>query len=108
MVRYHLPVSTLDETQYRVFGMYLMAQYFIRLNGGNPDWDMKNLVGIYDEIKVVNRAFMKRISSVLEKDASLNAVVILNNFADWVNFSLDGEMADELETLFLAYLPEKV
>ena len=37
------------------------------------------------------------------QDASLNAVVLLDIFADSVNFSMDGRMANDLEYLFKGY-----
>ena len=104
MVRHHLPVASLEETKYRAISMYLLAQFLIRRDGGSPDWEMKKLVKIYDEIRVLNKAFVKRLQKIINQDAGLNAVVILNNFADFVPFSIDEDLLDELEYLFEAYL----
>jgi len=52
MVRFHLPFATLRETQYRVISMYLLAQYFLYRRGKKPDWELKNLVTIYDDIQI--------------------------------------------------------
>ncbi|MEE8424360.1 MAG: hypothetical protein V3S11_00950, partial [Elusimicrobiota bacterium] len=44
MVRTHLPFPTLEETLYRMLGMYLISQYFRVQDGKKPDWEMKGLV----------------------------------------------------------------
>ncbi len=104
MVRYHLPFATEDETRYRVISMYLIAQYFIHRKGEEPDWDLKNLVKIYDEVRVVNKSFSKRLSNIKIEDASINALIILDCFADFVKFSISKDMLDDMKTMFRAYL----
>lgn len=104
MVRFHLPFATIEETAYRVFSMYLLAQYFLRKHGKETDWELKNLVKIYDDIQTINKSFCKRLSHIKVEDASLNAVVILNTFADFVTFSVNENMLDSMEVLFEPYL----
>ncbi len=104
MVRYHLPFATEDETRYRVISMYLIVQYFVHRQGGWPDWDLKNLVKIYDEVRIVNKSFSKRLSNLKIEDASINALIILDCFADFVKFSISKDMLNDMETLFKAYL----
>jgi hypothetical protein len=104
MVRYHLPFATTEETKYRVLSMYLLAQYFRHRQGETPDWEFKDLSTIYNEIRTVNKNFCGRLSTVIEEDASINALVVLNCFADSVSFSLNGDMMADLEHLFQAYL----
>ncbi len=48
MVKFHLPFASGEETSYRMVTMYLLAQFFKYKNGKEPDWDLKNLVKIYD------------------------------------------------------------
>ena len=103
MARLHLPFATMEETAYRVISMYLLAQYFNYRRGKTPDWDMKNLVKAYDDIRVLNNSFSQRLKANTTKDAGVNAVVILNNFADYVPFSVDQDMLDEIELLFSGY-----
>jgi Domain of unknown function (DUF6901) len=104
MVRFHLPFATLDETEYRVLSMYLLAQFFLKKNGREPDWNMENLVQVYDDIRILNQNVVKKIADQEAKDATINAVVILNNFADYVTINLDEKTLDELELLFTDYL----
>ena len=104
MVRYHLPFATVDETKYRVLSMYLLAQYFRYRQGETPDWDLHGLMDIYQEISTLNQSFCRRLLTVIEEDASVNALVVLSCFADSVSLSLDGDMLTDLENLFRDYL----
>jgi len=103
MVRFHLPFSTLEETQYRVMSMYLLAQYFRMKEGKKPDWEMIDLSNMYEEIKILNQNVCKRIADLEAKDTSINSVVVLNNFAEYVTFNLDDQNLDELESLFTGF-----
>jgi len=103
MVRFHLPFATLRETQYRVISMYLLAQYFLYRRGKKPDWELKNLVTIYDDIQIVNKGFFKRLAHIKIKDATLNALVKLDIFAKYVSTSINRDVLDEMEGLFSAY-----
>ena len=99
MVRYHLPFADIEETEYRVFSMYMLAQYFKMKKGKNPDLEMDNLKSTYDDIREINRKIAKSIADLEKMDTSINAVVALNNFADSVSFSLEDKLED-IEKLF--------
>lgn len=103
MVRYHLPFASGWETTYRVLSMYLLAQYFLYKEGKQPDWDLDKLIKTYADIRVVNEYFSKRLHTVETKDASLNAVVILDMFADRVVFGVEEQYLKEIKKLFKAY-----
>lgn len=104
MMRYHLPFATLEETDYRVLSMYMLAQYVIARKGGVPDWEMNNLKDLYEDIKKLNQNVSKQLSKINTKDAIVNAVVILNSFAEHVTFLLSKNMKQRLEILFKDYL----
>jgi len=104
MVRHHLPFASVEETKYRVMSMYLLAQYLRQQKGLSTDWELKDLKKIYDEIRVVNKYFSRRLSDAILQDASVNAMVILNTFADIVSISIDQKIMDELESSFNAYI----
>ena len=104
MVRTHLPFATGEETMYRVLSMYLLAQYFLSKEGQRPDWNLENLAEIYEEIHTVNKSFCQRLAGIHIKDASLNAVVQLDIFADFTSYSLEINRLDEIKSLFHAYL----
>jgi len=104
MVRFHLPFASIEETKYRAISMYLLAQYFLYQHGGQPDWDLKKLAETYENVSLINEYFCKRLRTIKGKDANLNALIVLDIFAGSVNFSIDNQMADDLEYLFKGYL----
>ncbi|MBN1383571.1 MAG: hypothetical protein JW983_01650 [Elusimicrobia bacterium] len=107
MVCSHLPFATLEEGRYRAISMYLLAQYFLYKRGETPDWELKNLVKLYEEVRIVNRNFCKRISSTITQDASVNALVALNTNADFVPISIAKNKLALIEDYFNAYFKEK-
>ena len=104
MVKTHLPFATLDETIIRAVSTYLMAQFFLYKKGKKPDWDLKKLVDVYEQIHIVNTSFFKRIKDIQIEDANLNAVVHLDCFTHFANMSLEETELKELEGPFAAYL----
>jgi hypothetical protein len=104
MARFHLPFATEEETKYRALSMYLLAQYFIKRHGKKPDWEMKDLIKIYEDIHVAYKYISKRLLASKIEDASINAMVVLDIFADSITFSLTKELLDETEILFDEYL----
>jgi len=103
MVRFHLPFATSRETVYRAVSMYLTAQFFIMRKGGVPDWDLKNLAEIYKAISTVNRGVSKRISNASNKDANVNAVVILHSVGESLPYVIENGL-NEIEPLFADYI----
>lgn len=104
MVLTHVPFASLDETIYRSISMYLVAQFLLKRRGQAPDWDLKDLMRIFSEINIVNRAFIKRLQSVVPKDASLNALVRLDCLAGYARFTIDRDYLKSLEKSFASYL----
>ncbi len=101
LVKFHLPFATIEETEIKIFSMYLLYQYFIMKKGEEPDWEMKKLNELYNDIMILNKNVAEKIAEVENKDASINAVVVLNNFADSVTFGLDMDALEHLEKLFV-------
>lgn len=106
MVRFHLPFATLEETEYKVFSMYLLAQFMRKTNGKNPDWELKKLQKFYDVIKILNLNVASKIADLEAKDASINAVVVLNNFADIVTFNIEEQDLSNFNLYFIDYINE--
>jgi len=105
MVKYHLPFATLDEAKYRAIAMYLMAQYVRYKAGKDADWQLQRLGVLYDEIRAVNLAFSKRLQSAISEDASINALVKLDCFADVIAFSIHGDdLYNAMKDTFDAFL----
>lgn len=103
MVKFHLPFATGEETTYRVISMYLLGQYFRHRRGEPGDWDLKKLGKIYNEVQEVNMCFSDRLREAIKKDAGINALIILDNFANYVLYELDDRMMVELEKQFLRF-----
>jgi len=92
MARFHLPFADLEETQVRIFSFYLLAQ-FLRLKKGElPDWNMDELADLYENIRNINMNIANKIANLEKEDASINAVVVLNNFAHMVSLSIDDNL----------------
>ncbi len=78
LLRHHLPFATSEETIYRVITMYVTAQYMRMQNGLEPDWELKGLSALYDQVNQVNKDFCRRLNKAANEDAMVNSVVILD------------------------------
>jgi hypothetical protein len=107
MVYTHLPFATVKETMFRAVSMYLLAQFFLSQRGKTPDWKLENLVRIYEDIRLVNQSFSRRLHSINQKDASLNALVGLDCFATFTAFLIGKDSLKEMEALFEVYFREE-
>lgn len=96
LVRFHLPFATLEETELRVFSTYLLAQYIKKARGEKPDWDLNKLKKIYDDINELNRNVVQKIADHEVYDTNINAVSVLNNFANDVHICIGYKDLDEL------------
>lgn len=105
MARFHLPLASEEETLYRAASMYLLAQYFRQRRGAAPDFALSGLRERYERLHVINVAMAERLRSAVDKDAPVNAVVLLDLFAKALPFSVDESLA-ELEYLFAPYLKD--
>lgn len=100
MVKFHLPFADLQETMYRAVSMHLVKQFVKKRKGMEAAIDLRGLVKIYEEVHAVNEAFHHRLSTIKGEDANVNALIILDNFADYINFTLDENMLNEIDELF--------
>jgi len=103
MARYHLPLATYEETLYRAASMYALAQFFRMRAGLPPDTRLENLQPLYDEVCTVNIAVANRLRQAARADSAVNALVILDIFAQVVPESLD-EGLKKMRGLFANYL----
>jgi len=102
MVRFHLPFASLQETFFRMASVYLLSQYFLKQDGREPDWDLSRIEEIYSRVGRLNRDFSERVAEAARKDASINALVNLDCFAQMVPLAAD-EILGELKPYFSAY-----
>jgi hypothetical protein len=96
---FHLPFASVDETLYRTVGDYLIKQYFIMKDGGQPDFALTGLDALYRDLATLNIHFFSRIEAACTKDASLNAVVVLRSLSEIVSMSLDERLVPLREAM---------
>ena len=106
MLRVHLPFPNMEESVYRLISMYLMAQYFLFREGKKPDWELRKLLSLCNEVQTVNRSFFKRLRGLKVKDASLNALVALDSIAAYTASFLEDNNLEDMRNLFRVYLED--
>src|SRR5258706_8297515 len=97
MARFHLPFARDDETLYRVFAMFILGQYLKRADRGSGP--LEELGELIEATTRVNRGMADRVRAAFTRDVVVNAVVILDMFAQAVPFAID-EGLEELRTIF--------
>lgn len=107
LVRFHLPFSSMEETEFRIVSMYLIAQYFRDKHGEKPDWSLAGLQVIYNKVGEVNKSFAGRLRAASTKDASVNALIVLDCFAKAVPFAVRTTLRD-YEKYFESYITNNV
>jgi len=103
MARFHLPLASEEETEYRAASMYLLAQYYLHRQGRQVDLTLSGLTKIYHELQQVNMALADRIRAASSQDTARNAIVLLDIFAKVIPYSIEGAM-QEFQHLFDGYL----
>ncbi len=103
MARFHLPLASEAETIYRATSMYLLAQYFLHKQGEEADFELVGLVEIYRNLQIINSALAARLRAASEKDAAVNAVILLDLFAKALPYTISDSL-DEMRHLFTAFL----
>ena len=103
MGRFHLPLASNEETIFRATSMYLLAQYFVKMDGRQADLELSGLTKIYRNIQIVNVAIARRLRSASMSDSLINAIVILDNFAKNLPFAIEKSLED-LRHLFVPFI----
>jgi hypothetical protein len=103
MVRFHLPLSSEEETIYRAASMYLLAQYFLKKKGRRADFELIGLEEIYKNIHIVNATIAKRLRAASKTDLSVNAIIMLDMYAKAMPYAIE-ESLEEIQYLFTSYL----
>ncbi|MFZ5952032.1 MAG: DUF6901 family protein [Candidatus Rifleibacteriota bacterium] len=92
LARYHLPFASFNETLYRTVGDYLIKQYLIKAEGGNPDFELVGLEALYRDLGELNRCFLNRIKEVAKLDASLNVIANLSSLSMIMQISISDRL----------------
>ncbi len=99
----HLPFSSMEETLSRVVSHYLLKQYFVMKTGGAPDWELKELLTLYQSLDDVNTAFVKRVGHASERDSNLNAICGFSTFSRLYTMALDDLLEEEKATFLKGF-----
>lgn len=105
MARFHLPLASQEETIYRVTGTYLLAQYFRSKRTNSIDKDFEGLHRMYTDLHIVNVEFAARIRQLTEGDSTVNAIVLLDVFANVLPFAIEDEL-ERIQALFEPYFQD--
>jgi len=103
MARFHLPLASEEETMFRATATYMLAQYFVKNEGGQPDFNLEKLTNLYRTMQEVNMAMAKRVRSASKTDSSVNAIVLLDMYAKALPYVIKQSL-DELRYLFEPFL----
>lgn len=99
MARFHLPLASAEETIYRATSMYFLAQYFKQKKRMMVDFNLEELIKLYENIQKVNSSIARRIRHASTTDSSINAIVLLDVHAKAMPFVID-ESLEEIRYLF--------
>ena len=102
MAWYHMPLASVEETIFRAASTYLLMQYFFKKEGKNADLELEGLRNIYQNMHTVNVAVKGRLKAATETDSSLNAVILLDLFAQALPLAIDKSLSD-LRNIFAPY-----
>jgi len=105
MARFHLPLASSEETVYRATAMYTLAQYFRSREGYPVDLDLDILKRLYEDIQSLNMSLAQRLRGVTDSDSTLNAVVLLDLYAQALPVAIQDSLAT-LRRLFEPFLDE--
>ncbi len=103
MARFHLPFATREETIYRATASYMLSQYFLHQDGLPADLDLEGLREAYQRIQEVNMGIAERLRFYASGDATVNALVILDLFAQTLPLAIAEHLSD-LAHLFAPYV----
>lgn len=100
----HQPFSNETETIFRAVSIYFIAQYIREKNNFEPDWQLTHFTEMYSHVNQVNKDFSERLRAIKGKDANINALLLLDLFAQVGTFSFSENWMKQIEPLFHAYL----
>jgi hypothetical protein len=102
MARFHIPFQTSVETFFRSVSTYLTAQFLLARKGKEPDWTLAKLLEYYKAINLVNKGISTRLAKASERDANVNAVIILHSFGDGISYFIQDGL-EEIEPMFSVF-----
>ncbi|PLX98795.1 MAG: hypothetical protein C0623_11110, partial [Desulfuromonas sp.] len=95
MARFHLPLSSEEDTFMRAAGMYLLGTYLSAQGDKRLELSLDGLKDIYHNLGIINTAMARRLRQAAQNDASVNALILLDMFVK----NMPSLLEDKLETL---------
>lgn len=83
----HMPFATSTEMVYRIVSMHLLGCF---LRGDRIGLD--GLDGFFSDIERLNRAFSGRLKRAVQRDAGINALLVLHSRSMLASLSIEPEM----------------
>lgn len=99
LARFHLPFATAEDTIWRATSTYMLSQYFLKREGYPVDFEMKKLDRIYNDVQLLNQALAGRLRTVCERESTVNAVGILDVFAQSLPLVIEDSL-EEIRSVF--------
>ena len=90
LARFHLPLATHEETIFRAVSATFLKNYLA--NKGCEDDPLAELKQQYRELQDINRFIAERIRCAIQRDAAVNALVLLDVLSKRVTFSIDDSL----------------
>ncbi len=87
--------------------MYLLAQYFKKKEGFDPDIEFNGLKEFYKKIEIVNQTMAKRLKAASDTDSTVNAIIILDMYAKVVPFGIKDSL-EGIRHLFNHYFSKEL
>jgi hypothetical protein len=75
----------------------------MKKEGKQTDFSLQGLKQIYENVQQVNRAIVERLRAASEADSVLNAIVILDTYAQTIPCMIEDSL-DSIRYLFSPYL----
>jgi len=94
MARFHLPFASRQETLFRSVSSYMLMQHFLHQEGKPCDMELRELQHHYQRVSEVNRHMAARLRDAVHGDANINAVVLLDLFAQDIPMAIDEGLQD--------------
>jgi hypothetical protein len=92
MAQQHLPFASHQEFALRAVSLYLARQYFEFREGRRPDWELRGLVQVFQQVQLVNQAFWQRIHDICQGDSNLKAFLTFFSMSSSMSYALETQL----------------
>ncbi len=92
LARFHLPLATHEETIFRAVSATFLRKYFDHDAKQSDEDPLNELKLQYDDLQELNRFIAERIRSAIQRDAAVNAIVLLDVLSKSVSYSINDSL----------------